>query len=116
MLDEMRAWNWVFPTGAILTAGGVFLYALVEHLSFGSTEGLGYAILSQSFFPALLLGNCVGNRGVISRQKAVACRRDKNKRIDLLGCERCLFALASRHRQRPWLDVYVYFSSVCWLR
>jgi hypothetical protein len=56
MLDEMKAWNWVFPTGAILTVGGVFLYALVEHLSFGSTEGLGYAILSQSFFPALLLG------------------------------------------------------------
>jgi hypothetical protein len=56
MLDEMRAWNWVFPTGAILTVGGVFLYALVEYLSFGSTEGLDYAILSQSFFPALLLG------------------------------------------------------------
>ena len=56
MFGEMKMWNWVFPTGAILTVGGVFLYALVEHLSFGSTEGLGYAILSQSFLPALLLG------------------------------------------------------------
>jgi len=56
MLGEMKAWNWVFPTGAILTVGGVFLYALVEHLSFGGTEGLGYATLSKSFFPALLVG------------------------------------------------------------
>jgi hypothetical protein len=56
MLSEIKAWNWVFPTGAVLTIGGVFLYALVEHLSFGSTDGLGYAILSQSFFPALLVG------------------------------------------------------------
>jgi peptidoglycan/LPS O-acetylase OafA/YrhL len=52
----MKTWHWVFPSGAILTVGGVFLYALVEHLSFGSTEGLGYAILSQSIFPSLLLG------------------------------------------------------------
>ena len=54
--DEMRALNVVFPIGATLAVGGVFLYALVEHLSFGSTEGWGYSILSQSFFPALLLG------------------------------------------------------------
>ena|SRR6266478_1105466 len=56
LADEMRALKWVLPTGAILTIGGVFLYALVENLSFGSTEGWGYGILSQSFFPALLLG------------------------------------------------------------
>jgi hypothetical protein len=54
--DEMRALNWVFPTGAILTVGGVFLYALVENLSFGGTEDWGYAMLAQSFIPALLLG------------------------------------------------------------
>jgi hypothetical protein len=52
----MKALNLVFPIGAILTIGGVFLYALVEHLSFGSTEGLVYAILSHSFSPTLLLG------------------------------------------------------------
>jgi hypothetical protein len=52
----MRALSVVFPIGATLTVGGVFLYALVEHLSFGSTQGWWYSILSESFFPALLLG------------------------------------------------------------
>jgi hypothetical protein len=54
----MKTVNLVFPIGAILTVGGVFLYALVEHLSLGSTEGLVHAMLSQSFFPSLLLGLC----------------------------------------------------------
>ena len=52
----MRALNVVFPIGATLTVGGVFLYALVERLSFGSTQDWWYSILSECFIPALLLG------------------------------------------------------------
>src|SRR3981081_332276 len=59
----MRALNVVFPIGAALTVGGVFLYAFVEHLSFGSTQDWLYSILSQSFFPALLLGTVLAIAG-----------------------------------------------------
>lgn len=52
----MKAGRWVFPIGALLTVGGVFLCALVEHLSFGDTQTLTYAILENSFLPALLIG------------------------------------------------------------
>jgi len=81
MLDEMKAWNWVFPTGAILTVGGVFLYALVEHLSFGSTEGLGYAILSQSFFPALLLGTVLAIVGSFIDRKRLLVAETRTRGV-----------------------------------
>lgn len=53
----MKALNCVFPTGAILTVGGVCLCALLEWHSYYNTQDWEYAVLALSFFPALLLGS-----------------------------------------------------------
>jgi hypothetical protein len=54
--DEMSLWRFLFPVGSILTIWGVFAYAVLDRPSFGDTEGWGFAILSQTFLPALLIG------------------------------------------------------------
>jgi hypothetical protein len=61
----MRALKWVFPTGAILTIGGVFLYAQLERHSFENTQDLEFAILSKIFMPTLLLGSVLAIVGSI---------------------------------------------------
>lgn len=53
----MRVLNCIFPIGALLTVGGVFLYALLEQHSFENTQDWEFAILSKIFLPALLLGS-----------------------------------------------------------
>jgi hypothetical protein len=77
----MRALGVVFPIGATLTVGGVFLYALVEHLSFGSTEGWGYSILSKSFLPALVLGTVLAIVGSFIGRKRLAVTQSKTRGI-----------------------------------
>lgn len=57
MKNRFKENAWVFPLGAILTIGGVFLYALLERHSFTSTEDWEFAILDRTFVPALLLGS-----------------------------------------------------------
>ena len=52
----MKVSTWVFPIGAILTVGGVFLYALLEHHSFENTQDWEFAILNATFIPFLLGG------------------------------------------------------------
>ena len=52
----MRALKWVFPTGAILNVGGVFLDALLEWHSFENTQDWEFAVLSATFIPTLLVG------------------------------------------------------------
>jgi predicted permease len=42
--------------GAVLTVGGVLLYAALERHSFYNTDDWLFAILSSSFLPALLIG------------------------------------------------------------
>jgi hypothetical protein len=61
----MRALKWVFPTGAILTIGGVFLYAQLERHSFENTQDLEFVILSQIFIPSLLLGSLLAIVGSV---------------------------------------------------
>jgi hypothetical protein len=48
--------RWVFPLGAILNVGGVFLYAFLERHSFESTQDWEFAVLSAIFIPSLLVG------------------------------------------------------------
>jgi hypothetical protein len=72
MANRTRVLKWVFPTGATLTVGGVFLYALVEHLSFESTDGWWYAILSRCFLPSLLLGTALAIVGSFIDRKRLS--------------------------------------------
>jgi hypothetical protein len=53
----MRVLKLVFPIGAVMTVGGVFLYAQLERHSFENTQDLEFAVLSQIFMPVLLLGS-----------------------------------------------------------
>lgn len=56
----MKASAWIFPIGAVLNVGGVFLCALLEWLSFKNTfrDTLDWrlAFLSTTFVPCLLVG------------------------------------------------------------
>jgi peptidoglycan/LPS O-acetylase OafA/YrhL len=52
----LRVSRWVFPIGAILNVGGVFLYALLERHSFENTQDWEFAVLSATFIPSLLVG------------------------------------------------------------
>jgi len=49
----------VFPVGAILNIGGVFLYALLERHSYETTRDWKFAILSATFIPCLLAGTAL---------------------------------------------------------
>src|ERR1700680_2020654 len=72
MANRTRVLKWVFPTGATLTVGGVFLYALVERLSFGPTDGWWYATLSHCFLPSLLLGTVLAIVGSFIDRKRLS--------------------------------------------
>jgi hypothetical protein len=54
--DGLIVLNWVFPAGAILNVGGVFLYALLEKHSFQNTQDWEFAVLSATFILSLLVG------------------------------------------------------------
>jgi hypothetical protein len=81
MLIGMKVLKWLFPIGAFLTVGGVFLYALVEHLSFGDTRGWGYSLLSQTFFPALLIGAPFAIVGSFVERKRLSVNQARFKGI-----------------------------------
>lgn len=55
----MTILKWVFPIGAILNIGGVFLYALLERHSYETTQDWEFAILSAIFIPCLLAGTAL---------------------------------------------------------
>gem|GEM_PF-6952541 len=66
----MKPLNWVFPTGAILTIGGVCLCALLDWHSFYETRDWEFAVLSRSFPLALILGAILAIVGsFIDRQR-----------------------------------------------
>jgi hypothetical protein len=69
MLIGMKVLKWLFPIGAFLTVGGVFLYALVERLSFGDTRGWGYSLLSQ-LLSDTFVWCAIRNRWVFRGKKA----------------------------------------------
>jgi hypothetical protein len=103
--------NWCNPDcwrSVSLRSGGTS--QLWEHGRFGVCN------LVPVFSPRAALGDCACNCGLIHRQKAVTCRRDKNQRNALLDCKRRFFPPASYYWQRPWLDVHFYFSGSCWFR
>jgi hypothetical protein len=77
----MKVLKWVFPTGAILTVGGVFLYARLEQHSFENTQDLEFVILSQIFLPALLLGSVLAIVGSILDRLRLAVRQTRTRGI-----------------------------------
>ena len=109
MLDKMRVWNWVFTIGAILTVGGVFLYALVEHLSFGSTEGLGYAVLSQLFFPALFLGTGLAIVGSFIDRKRLPVAKTRTRGLICWAASGVsLFLLFTTGNVHGWTFTFIF--------
>ena len=68
----MRISNWVFPAGAILNVGGVFLYAVLEKHSFESTQDVEYALLSATFIPSLLVGTVLAIVGSFLDRRRLA--------------------------------------------
>jgi uncharacterized membrane protein len=79
----LRISNWVFPAGAILNVGGVFLYAALEKHSFESTQDTVYAFLSATFIPSLLVGTVLAIVGSFldRRRLAVAQTRVRGGRV-----------------------------------
>lgn len=51
----MTGLKWIFPTGSILTIGGVLIGAVLDRLE--NTQGLEFAILENIYLPVLLLGS-----------------------------------------------------------
>jgi hypothetical protein len=89
----MKILKWLFPFGAILTVGGVFLYALVERLSFGDTRGWGYSVLSQSFLPALLIGAPSAIVGSFVERKRLSVKQTRVRGIICWGVSALSFLL-----------------------
>jgi len=81
MPGELKALNWVFPIGAILTIGGVFLYGLVERLSFGNTRVWWFSLLSETFFPALLIGSVLAIVGSFIERKRLLVKETRFRGI-----------------------------------
>jgi hypothetical protein len=55
----------IFPTGAILTVGGVLLYAALEKYSFVNTQDWLFKFLLVTFLPALLVGTPLAIVGAV---------------------------------------------------
>jgi hypothetical protein len=89
----MKILKWLFPAVAMLTVGGVFLYALVERLSFGDTQNWGYSLLSQSFFPALLVGTPLAIAGSFVERKRLAVKQTRIRGIICWGISTLSFLL-----------------------
>jgi len=81
LATQMRLLKWVFPTGAILTIGGVFLYAELERHSFENTQYLEFALLSQVFIPALLLGSLLAIVGSVLDRLRLTVRQTRVRGI-----------------------------------
>src|ERR1700732_869297 len=74
---DMKVLKWLFPIGAFLTVGGVLLYAFAQRLSFGDTRGWGFSLLSQTFFPALLIGAPLAIVGSFVERKRLSVKQTR---------------------------------------
>ena len=75
----MKVSKWLFPTGVLLTAGGVFLCGLLEWHSFENTQDWEFAILSKVFVLALLLGMLLALIGsVLDRRRLPVSQARRN--------------------------------------
>jgi hypothetical protein len=89
----MKILKWLFPFGVLLTVGGVFLYALVERLSFGDTQSWGYSLLSRSFVPALLVGVPFAIAGSFVERKRLSVKQTRLRGIICWGVSALSFLL-----------------------
>jgi len=71
----MKILKWLFPIGAILTVGGVFLCAIWERL--GDTQGWGFSLLSESLFLALLIGAPLAIVGSFVERKRLSAKQTR---------------------------------------
>lgn len=107
--NEMGGAKWVFPIGVILTIGGVALYALVEHLSFGNTSNWEYEILSQMFLPALFLGTGTAIAGSVIDRRRLPSREARIRGLwCLLGSGVSLLFLANIGNVHSWTESFIF--------
>jgi hypothetical protein len=109
----MKMLKWLFPFGAILTVGGVFLYALVEGLSFGDTQGWGYSLLSQSFLPALLIGAPSAIGGSFVERKRLPVKQTRARGIICWGVSALsFFLLGAVGKVDSWTVTFIFPACV----
>jgi hypothetical protein len=101
--------SWVFPTGAILTIGGVVLCALLEWESFGDTRSWVFAILSVAFLPSLFLGTPLAIVGsfVDRRRLSLAQVRARGKVCWALSGLSLLLLITTGNVHR-WTFTYIF--------
>ncbi len=80
--------SWMFPTGAVLTISGVFLYAALEYVSFQNAQGPLFSVLSIIFFPALVVGTPLAILGSLLDVWQLTTRDARNRGLICLavGC------------------------------
>ena len=69
--------RWVFPPGAVLTVGGVFLCALLEWHSFENTQDWEFEFLSVAFFLSLLVGSGLAIVGSVLDRRRLSPDRSR---------------------------------------
>ena len=105
----MKVLKWLFPVGAILTVGGVFLYALVERLSFGDTQDWGYSIMSRTFFPALLVGTPLSIAGSFIERKRLPVKQTRLRGLICCGVSALSFLLfATIGNVHDWTFTFIF--------
>jgi hypothetical protein len=72
---DLRVAKWIFPIGAILNIGGVFLYFLLEKYSFENTQDWEFTVLSAIFIPSLLIGTVLVIVGSFFDRRRLPCRK-----------------------------------------
>jgi hypothetical protein len=102
-------WRFLFPIGAILTIGGVFLYALVEHLSFGGTQSWVFAVLAQTFFPALLVGTPLAIIGSFVERSRLSVAQSRSRGMICLAVSAISFLLFFvRGNVHDWTFTFIF--------
>jgi len=105
----MSASRWVFPTGAILTIGGVVLCALLEWRSFGHTQDWEFAILSETFLPSLLLGTVLAIVGsFLDRKRLPAIQTRVRAKLCWAASCTALLLFITTGNVHSWTFTYIF--------
>jgi ABC-type Fe3+-siderophore transport system permease subunit len=104
----MKVLKCVFPTGALLTVGGVFLCAPLEWHSFDNTQDWEYAILSKSFLRALLLGTVLVLIGSVLDRRRLPITETRARGITCwLACGVSLLLLVKGGNVHGWTITFM---------
>lgn len=104
-----RGIKWVFPLGAILNVSGVFLCALLEWHSLGNTQDWRFAVLSNTFFPSLLVGTALVMIGSFLDRQRLPARQARRRGILCWVVSAVSFSLlASLGNVHSWTFTFIF--------